>query len=148
MKSKILFSLFVLILGGNSAVYAADIQGVWKNIDDKTGSAKALIQISQTASGVYSGKIVKITPRPDYTPKETCVNCPAPFTNKPILGLEIIQNLQDVGNNSFDYGKVLDPLTGKIYTVKARLSPNGKILFLRGYLGISALGRSQTWIRD
>ena len=32
--------------------------------------------------------------------------------------------------------------------MKAKLSPNGKRLNLRGYVGISALGRSQTWIKN
>ena len=146
MKGK--FLPILLLSATNSLSFAADIQGLWKNIDDKTGSSKAIIQISQQSEGVYSGRIVKITPRPGYTPKETCVNCPAPYTNRPILGLDIIHNLKAMGNNQFENGKILDPLTGKLYTVKARLSPNGKILYLRGYLGISALGRTQTWIRD
>ncbi|WP_343598146.1 DUF2147 domain-containing protein [Acinetobacter sp.] len=146
MKGKILFAL--LLSACSNLIFAAEIQGLWKNIDDKTGSSKALIQITPQSEGIYSGKIVKITPRPGYTPRETCVNCPAPYTNKPILGLDIIHNLKYVGNNTFENGKILDPLTGKIYTVKARLSPNGKILYLRGYLGVSVLGRTQTWIRD
>lgn len=146
MKRKVLSALFLSLC--SSISFAAEIQGLWKNIDDKTGSPKAIIQISPQSEGVYSGKVVKVTPRPGYTPKETCVDCPPPYTNKPILGLEIIHSLKYVGNNTFENGKILDPLTGKIYTVKARLSQNGRILYLRGYLGISALGRTQTWIRD
>ena len=51
--------------------FAADISGTWKQIDDKTGSPKAFIQIRQEKDGSYTGKIVKITPRPGYVPPAT-----------------------------------------------------------------------------
>ncbi|WP_111896190.1 DUF2147 domain-containing protein [Acinetobacter sp. MB5] len=132
----------------SSLSLAADISGTWKQIDDKTGSAKALIQIRQEKDGRYIGKIVKITPRPGYVPRETCVDCPEPYRNKPILGLDIIHNLEPLGNNSYGNGKIIDPLTGKIYSVKGRLLSNGRLLQLRGYLGVSMLGRTQVWIRE
>jgi uncharacterized protein (DUF2147 family) len=102
----------------------------------------------QESNGTYTAKIIKVTPRPGYTPKETCVNCPAPYTNKPILGLDILTGLKAADNNHFVNAKVLDPLSGKIYSGKAKLSANGKRLTLRGYVGVSALGRSQTWIKS
>ena len=77
-----------------------------------------------------------------------CVNCPAPYTNKPIVGLEIIKGLQHVDNNNYANGRILDPLAGKMYSLKGRLAANGKRLTLRGYVGISAIGRTQTWIRQ
>ncbi len=43
--------------------------------------------------------------------------------------------------------KSLIPFSGKLYSLKGKISPNGKKLFLRGYLGVSAVGRSQTWLR-
>lgn len=47
----------------------------------------------------------------------------------------------------FHDGKVLDPISGKVYKGKARLSANGKRLTLRGYVGVSVIGRSVTWIK-
>ena len=44
-------------------------------------------------------------------------------------------------------GKVLDPISGKVYKGKARLSANGKRLTLRGYVGVSVIGRSVTWVK-
>jgi uncharacterized protein (DUF2147 family) len=44
-------------------------------------------------------------------------------------------------------GSVLDPKNGKTYRCKLTLSPDGQSLTVRGYLGISLLGRSQTWKR-
>ena len=75
----------------SSALYAQDLTGTWQQIDDKTGSPKALIEIRKDAKDTYTGKIVKVTPRPGYTPKEKCVNCPAPYTNQPILGMDVLR---------------------------------------------------------
>jgi uncharacterized protein (DUF2147 family) len=62
--------------------------------------------------------------------------------------MEIIKGLKHVeGTNNYEKGRVIDPLAGKIYDAKVRLNANGKRLTLRGYMGVSALGRSQTWIR-
>ncbi|MHA3093278.1 DUF2147 domain-containing protein [Acinetobacter brisouii] len=140
--------LILTLSACSSLSFATDIRGTWKQIDDKTGSPKAVIQIRQEKDGNYIGKIIKVTPRPGYVPKETCINCPAPYNNKPILGLDIIHDLKSIGNDSYGGGKILDPLTGKIYSVKGKLLSNGRLLQLRGYLGISTLGRTQVWIRE
>ena len=132
----------------SSLAFAQDITGTWKNIDDKTGSSKAILEIRQEANGTFTAKVVKVTPRPGYTPKETCINCPAPYTNKPILGMDVLTGLKYVEGLNFSGGKIIDPLSGNFYSMKAKLSPNGKRLNLRGYVGISALGRSQTWIKN
>jgi len=137
-------------------LWADDITGTWQQIDDKTGAAKAIIVISKEAkkqrskeaNNTYSGKIVKITPRPDYNPREKCNNCPAPYTNQPILGMTILKGLKLVeGTKNYDKGRIIDPLAGKIYDAKMRLNNTGKRLTLRASMGVSVLGRNQTWIR-
>ena len=147
MVKKLISAGALGLLFSCSTLYAQDLTGTWQQIDDKTGSPKALIEVRKDAKDSYTGKIVKITPRPGYTPKEKCVNCPAPYTNQPILGMDVFKNLKLEGENSYSQGKILDQLTGKIYSLKGKISANGKRLHLRGYLGISAIGRTQTWIR-
>ena len=145
-KFKLISAL--LISGLSSFAYANDITGLWKNIDDKTGSSKAVLEIRQEPNGTYTAKIIKVTPRPGYTPRETCDDCPAPYTNKPILGLDVFKNLKFEGENRYADGQIIDPLSGKIYSLKGKQSANGKRLLLRGYVGIAAIGRTQTWIRQ
>lgn len=129
-------------------VFANDITGIWQQIDDRSGTPKAMIQIRQESNASYTGKIIKVTPRAGYTPRQTCKDCPAPYTNKPILGLDVIKGLIAAKqNNQYDQGKIIDPLTGKLYSVRAKLNPSGKRLTLRAFVGVSSLGRSQTWIR-
>lgn len=148
MKKIISLSIFTGLVIANTAALAQDISGTWQQIDDKTGSPKAVIEIRKESNNTYTGKITKITPRPGYTPRERCNNCPAPYTNQPILGMEILKGLKQVeGTNNYEKGRVIDPLSGKFYDAKMKLSTTGKRLSLRAYLGVSALGRNQTWLR-
>ena len=100
MKKNVWMGVFASLIFSGSA-FAADLTGIWQSIDDKTGSPKALIEITQAENGSFTGKIIKVTPRPGYTPKTMCVNCPAPYTNKPLVGLEIIHGLKHVENNNY-----------------------------------------------
>ena len=145
MKGKQFIGAF-LLSAVSSFSFAEDITGLWQTIDDKTGAPKGLVEIRKE-NDTYVGKIVKVTPRAGYTPKETCVDCPPPYTNKPIIGLDVVTGLKSTDGFNYTSGRILDPNTGKLYSLKAKLSSNGKRLHLRGYLGISALGRNQIWIR-
>ena len=145
MMAKQLIGAF-LLSAVSSFSFAEDITGLWQTIDDKTGAPKGLVEIRKE-NDTYVGKIIKVTPRAGYTPKETCVNCPPPYTNKPIIGLDVVTGLKSTDGLNYTSGRILDPNTGKVYNMKAKLSSNGKRLHLRGYLGISALGRNQIWIR-
>ena len=147
MKS-LLIGLTCLVT--SSMAFSANIAGYWRTIDDKTGFSKALMEIKQQNDGTYTATVVKILPRPGYTPKENCQNCPAPVTNKRILGLTTVWGLKEDPKkpNYYTDAQVLDPLSGKIYKGKVKMNADGRILTMRGYIGISAIGRSQTWIRE
>lgn len=145
MSTKIIG--FLILLGLSQLTVAQDITGLWQSVDDLTGAPKGQVEISQEQDGTYIGKIVKITPRAGYTPREFCTGCPAPYTNKPILGLNAITKLKYKKDLTYSDGRILDPNSGRIYSLTAKLSPNGQRLTLRGYVGVSVLGRSQVWIR-
>lgn len=145
MIKKTLFAITGLII--STQVFAQDISGLWHNIDDKTGSSKAILEIRKEKNDTFTAKIIKITPRPGYTPKQFCVACPAPYTNQPLLGMDVLTGLKFDKENQYKDGKIIDPLTGKIYSMSAKLNPSGKRLQMRGFIGVSAIGRSQIWIR-
>ena len=148
MKKMKLALLTGLVLSTSSLFAADDIAGTWRSIDDKTGFSKALIEIKKSDNGVYQGKIIKILPRPGYTPKTHCQDCPAPYKGAPILGLTVLDGMKQKNATEYEGGTILDPLSGKVYKSKIKVSNNGKRLRMRGYVGVEVFGRSQTWIRD
>ena len=129
--------------------FAASIEGYWKSIDDRTGEQLSIYEIKKGADGTFHGKILYRYPVPGGVALTHCTKCPPPYTNQPIVGLEFLSGFkQDEKNpNLYVDGRVLEPKSGKIYKGKANLSADGKRLRLRGYVGVSALGRTQVWIR-
>lgn len=129
--------------------YANDLTGLWKTVDDKTGYSRADVEISKNADGSYSGKIITIRPLPDKPLEPLCLNCKGNLKNKPFVGLQIISGFRQNPDNPNEYlnGNVLDPLSGKIYKGKAKVNAKNTRLSMRGYIGVSMLGRSVTWIR-
>jgi len=117
--------------------------GTWTTIDDKTGEKRAVVRLS-VSGGELSGTIEKIYPQPGDT--GICDKCPGAFKDKKILGLRFVWGLKDQGNGEWGGGSILDPKSGKIYRCKVALE--GNKLLVRGYVGLSILGRTQTWIRS
>ena len=120
--------------------------GLWKTIDDKDGSAKSEIRIIETA-GVFTGKIEKILD-PKAKPGDLCVECTDDRKGQPMLGLEIIRGVRQVaGQAVWEGGTIVEPSTGKIYKMKMTPIEGGAKLEMRGFIGFSLLGRTQTWLR-
>lgn len=130
----------------DSAPAAATPIGTWETIDDHTGEPKALVQISQDADGTLSGKVIRGLGASD-DPTRRCTACTDARKDQLILGMTIIDGMKQDGE-SWTGGHILDPENGKIYKCKMHLGDDGKTLIVRGYIGISLLGRSQTWHRD
>lgn len=117
---------------------------VWKTIDDKTKQPKATVKFTEQKNGTLTASIQSI-----LTPGEenACTKCEGPYHNKSLKGLTIVRGLKNTGGTSYDGGSILDPQTGKTYKLKGKLADGGKKLELRGFVGVAALGRNQTWVR-
>jgi uncharacterized protein (DUF2147 family) len=152
---KPLFRLAItagLLLGASSAFAASDTPvGKWKQIDDVTGKAKSIIEITE-AGGQLQATVLQVT---NMTPEEIardgahpiCTKCDGERKDKPIEGMTIMWGVSK-DDDVWDGGKILDPKSGKVYKVKLSLSDGGSKLNVRGYIGFSLLGRSQTWERQ
>ena len=129
--------------------FAASIEGYWKSIEERTGEQLSIVEIRKGNDGRYHGKIVYRYPNSHGIAHTNCTKCPAPNTNKPILGLEILSGFREDPNKPDSYidGRVLEPTSGRIYKGKAVVSGEGKRLRMRGYMGVSALGRTVVWLR-
>jgi uncharacterized protein (DUF2147 family) len=127
-------------------VRAADASspiGLWKTFDDKTGAARAIVRIYEE-NGRLFGKIESsFTPGADH---RVCGLCTDERKDQPIIGLIIIRNMKRT-DDEYTGGDILDPENGSVYHCKMHVE-GGTRLVLRGYIGISLLGRNQTWQRQ
>ncbi|MDN5203194.1 DUF2147 domain-containing protein [Fulvivirgaceae bacterium BMA10] len=139
---KNLLILITLAISCISANAQNNIFGKWKTVDDVTGEVKSVVEIYKESGKAY-GKIIDIT---DPEEKDSvCDKCDEddPRKGKKIMGMIIITGLEQDGKK-WDDGKILDPENGKVYSCKIWVE-DGK-LYVRGYIGISLVGRSQTWL--
>ena len=142
---KTTLSVIGLSLISTLALAADPLHGTkWKTIDDKTKKPLSVVQFTETSKGVLSARIIDIL---EPSEQAKCSKCEGKFHNKSLKGLQIVSGLKNTAVNSYDHGKITDPKNGKTYSFNAKLSPDGKTLSGRGYIGVSALGRSQTWVR-
>lgn len=63
-----------------------------------------------------------------------------------LLGVTVLTGLNYAGDGEWHDGRIYSPDNGKTYSGKATLK-DADTLEVRGYLGISLIGRSQTWHR-
>jgi len=132
--------LFVALL-----LYSPDacsqITGRWTSIDDNSGEARSVIEITER-TGKFFGKVTKIYSKPGEDPDPVCDKCSDedPRFNQKVIGMEILNELIQEGEE-FTNGHILDPENGKVYRCKVWME--GKVLKVRGYWG--PFFRTQTW---
>ena len=140
----VLVTLFALF---SFSAYAQETPvGLWKNIDDVTGKPKGLIHITEK-NGELTGTIEKLFRGPEEEQNPLCTKCTGTDKDKPIIGMVILKGLKKEGEE-YTGGTILDPKNGTLYKSKLKLEEGGKKLKVRGYIGFSLFGRTQTWIRE
>lgn len=137
MKTILFFSL-LLLSSLNLFAQETSAFGVWKTIDDETNEAKAYVEIYKVGDKMH-GKITKLLIDPEDT---ICEKCPDDKKDKPVVGMEIIWDMEKNGDQWID-GEILKPENGKIYSGKIWVE-KGK-LQVRGYIGF--MYKTQTWLR-
>lgn len=135
--------LWLVVLAGISSMsFAQGIVGKWQTIDDETKKPKGVVEIVESG-GVFQGRVTQL-----YEGSlNQCSGCTGAQKNAPIIGMTVVSGLKQTKDGQFEGGKVFDPKSGKTYSAKAKLTNNGQALELRGFVGVSLLGRTQTWKR-
>jgi uncharacterized protein (DUF2147 family) len=118
--------------------------GAWNTISDKDGKPEAVVEIREV-NGELVGTVTALLVEAD--PQDSvCGKCSGERKDQRIVGMEILRHMRPDGSE-WSGGEILDPETGKTYKAKMKLTDDGTKLVLRGYIGISLFGRSQTWVR-
>jgi len=117
------------------------IVGTWVNA---TGEAHVNIY---KKGEKYFGKIdwLKAPKDEKGKPKTDYKNPDESLRSRPILGMEMLKDFV-YDDGKWTDGKIYDPKSGKTYSCNMNIKDNGQ-LNMRGYIGISLIGRSETWKR-
>ena len=149
MRAKFLAvaAAFLSLISSSYAVGTEpSASGLWQAVDDDTHQPNAWFLIRDGGGGIYTGAIVRMFLKPGEDPNVQCDKCADDRRNKPWMELEIIRGMKRDGMKYTD-GTILDPRDGNIYSAQMTLTPDGQTLVVRGYLGISLLGKNQYWTR-
>ena len=134
-----LFSVLSFLV--SFSVQSQGVFGKWKTVDDETGANKSIVEIYEKDGKVF-GKVIEIL-KP-FDNKTLCKDCEGEYEGKPILGLEIIKDLEKHGDH-YKNGSIYDPENGKGYRCKITLDTETDKLQVRGYIAFLYL--TQYWVR-
>ncbi|MBG0782865.1 MAG: DUF2147 domain-containing protein [Bacteroidales bacterium] len=147
MTNKILTILLSAIFSISAISLVAQdkadrVLGKWLNEE-----GDAHVEITKSGD-VYSGKLVWLKfPTDDKTgkPKLDKKNPDDALKSRPVLGLEMLSGFKyDSDDDEWTDGEIYDPKSGKTYSSFMEFDSDGK-LKIRGYIGISLIGRTTYW---
>jgi uncharacterized protein (DUF2147 family) len=135
--------LLVLLSTVSFVAIAQDaIERVWYN-QEKT----AKVQIFKATDGKFYGKIVwlKEPNNEEGKPKVDKNNPDKAKKSTPLMGLQLLKGFKKDGDTEYEDGTIYDPKNGKTYSCK--INRKGETLEVRGYVGISLIGRTTIWTK-
>ncbi len=139
MKKIIVLILFLIptIIFAESS---DNFLGLWYTQDDES-----IIEIYKNDDNEYFGKIVWLKdPLDDFgKPLTDTENPDVNKRNNPLIDLVILKRFIITSSLSLRDGTIYDPENGKTYNCIIKLKESN--LIIRGYIGISLFGRSETW---
>lgn len=117
------------------------IEHVWLS-EEKTGK----IQVYKATDGKFYGKLIWIKePNENGKPKVDKHNPDKSKRNDPLMGMVLLKGFRKSDEKHYEDGTIYDPKTGKTYSCKMTL--NGDNLDVRGYMGISLVGKTTRWTK-
>lgn len=135
------FLIGIMILFGINA-YAQNegsLLGQWYTEEDLS-----VVEIFRCGDQ-FCGKIVWLKHPQDEMGKDKVdtKNPDESLRKRPLLGLQILNDFKYKGANEWGGGTIYDPRNGKTYSCK--ITHEGNTLKVRGFVGISLLGRTAVW---
>ena len=152
--AMLLVGIMLAVAGSAVAQDGDAILGLWAT-DPEGGGGEAHVRVYKE-DGKYFGEIVWLAEPvyPDDDPKgtpgeeKTDLNNPDPdLQGEPVIGLLITKDFVYNGKGLWHKGTIYDPDNGKTYKCKIKYGDSDKVLMVRGYIGVSMLGRTTYWTR-
>jgi uncharacterized protein (DUF2147 family) len=143
MKRTVFLVTMMILCSVSLAIAGGSPVGKWKTIDDETKKEKSIVEVYESGGKVY-GRILQLLQEKDGGAAKLCTKCPGTDQNKPMIGLVFLKDLQADGDE-YTGGTILDPNNGKVYKCKMEVVEGGSKMKVRGFLGVSLLGRTQIW---
>ena len=158
-KPSVVLLLLAFVALATPAIAAEEgaegILGRWS-----TKNESAVVEISRCGEK-FCGKIVSLKV-PLYKEINEDTGKPDPEAGKPVrdrenpdkklqartlVGLNMLEGFEYAGDGEWEDGTIYDPKNGKTYKCEIETADGGKTLKVRGYIGISLLGRTELWKR-
>ncbi len=142
-----LSALFIFFMGTSFAPISDNpdaIVGVWK-----TGEGNAMVRIYKNGEK-YQGKVVWLKEPIDPEtgkPKQDKNHPDEANRTRPVLGMINIWGFSYKDKNLWDDGNIYDPKNGSTYSCTIKMI-NPNTLEVRGYIGVSIIGRTDNWTRQ
>jgi uncharacterized protein (DUF2147 family) len=120
------------------------IQGVWK-----TGEGNAMVRIYKNGEK-YQGKVVWLKEPIDPETGKAKVDKFHPeeaSRTRSVLGLINVWGFVYQEKNLWSEGNIYDPKNGNTYSCTIKMI-NSNTIEVRGFIGVSLIGRTDTWTRQ
>lgn len=147
-RNSFFLLLFIFLLSIGSQAMAQkksdDITGLWL-----PSNGKARVNIYLAKNGKYYGKIVWLREPNDPQTGAAKVDKNNPEETKrkePIMGYLLLKAFEFKEDGSYENGTIYDPESGTTYNCVIAM-PDMNTLEVRGYVGVSLFGRTDTWTR-
>lgn len=140
LQRLLIISVAVLALPSWAA--ESDIEGRWLS-----GDGEGWIEIQRVGDSLIGIAAGSTTAKEGDPPRLDDKNPNPALRNRPIDGMTIMSGFKYAGAGRWTGGTIYDPNSGKTYKSKVTLIDRNT-LKLRGYIGVSLFGRSDTWTRD
>lgn len=139
---KRLLILCVVLVPLSSWAEDAEVEGRWLS-----GSGEGWIEIRRLGDSLIGTAAGSTIAREGDPPRLDDKNPDPALRNRPLFGITIMQGFVYDGDGHWSGGTIYDPNSGRTYRATLRLIDRDT-LKLRGYIGLSLFGRTDTWTRD
>ncbi len=141
-KTGAITALFLYLLPGSTMAQCGQLLGKWWTPDKKSK-----VEIYKKGDTYYGDIVWMKEPREDDGTLKKDENNPDPDKrDQPIKGLTIFKGLECTEKNTLEDGTLYDPESGNEYSGWMELQDHNT-LKVRGYLGVSMLGRTEYFER-